>query len=1133
MRSSVPSSLAVAMLLFLAPAAFGQSRPAAEPVALSSHAMEVLTQLGGFQSLSAAHWKYHAGNIPHGEDPNLDDSSWPVITRQDGLPAEAVWFRREVVVPRSLHGYSLANARIEFRFRVDSRGAAPLIVYFDGRRVAEGSDLEPIVLWQKAQPGDHALIAVKALATDAGKSFQGAQITVTTNPSRPSPGTFYKEVMSARWILPVVPGGEAKAHLLEEAVDSVDLSALQHSDQAGFDASLRKAQQLLEPLKLVLEQATIEMVGNSHMDLAWLWPWTETVDTVRRTFGTSLQLMNEYPQYTYAQSTAQYFQWMQNKYPVMFARIQKRVKDGQFELVGGMWVEPDLNIPSGESQVRQILLGKRYFEKHFGVDIKVGWNPDSFGYNWQLPQIYKKSGIDYFVTQKMSWNDTNQLPLKLFWWQAPDGSRVLTYFPHGYGGNTDPIPMAKYYAQAAVLNPGIHELMHLYGVGDHGGGPTRVMIDQGLRWEQPGRIYPHLEFGTSLEFFQNVEKHLDTAQSPIWDYKTLAAGDTTLPTPPPGEISLPIWNDELYLEFHRGTYTTQAAQKRNIRDSEEWMLNAEKYSSLAWLGGQPYPQHSLNNAWEKVLCNEFHDLAAGSGIADIYKDAQADFNFVHLTAAQATSKALDFLTAFIDTRTPPGTVPLLIFNPMAWPRTDIVKARVQLPEAASNLVVRDARGHLLPVQILSSTPETHSFDVLLRASGVPALGYERLTVYPAPAAGASRPVSDLRAYNTTLENQYLRIVVNSKTGCITSLYDKTGKFESIAAGGCGNQLQAFHDRPKSYDAWNIDPDYEQHPYNLGPVRSVKLIERGPLRAIIRVTHATQHSTFTQDIILYAGIDRVEVANTIDWHEHHILLKAAFPLSASSPYATYEIPYGNIERPTTRDNSFEKAKFEVPAIRWADLGNNSHGFSLLNDSKYGYDAKGNVLRLTLLRSPADPDPTADQGMHHFTYALYPHAGTWKQALTERQGWDFNYKLKALQVERHSGALPAEYSFFRVDPSNIILTTVKKAEDSSSLVLRYYEWAGKNTQVTIHIPPDAVSAVATDLMEVPQGAPIPITNNTITVEATPYSIDTVKVTFQNRGPSYWDQRYRKARGNAARGTLRKPRRAQAAAALSQAE
>jgi alpha-mannosidase len=376
------------------------------------------------------------------------------------------------------------------------------------------------------------------------------------------------------------------------------------------------------------------------------------------------------------------------------------------------------------------------------------------------------------------------------------------------------------------------------------------------------------------------------------------------------------------------------------------------------------------------------------------------------------------------------------------------------------------------------------------------MGYEVLHVSP----GEQHFATDLAVHGLTLENAYLRVVVDPKTGCITSLYDKQGKFDTFAPGGCGNQLEAFHDDPRMFDAWNIQPDYEKYPYDLGPAQSVKLIKSGPFRAIIEVKHATEKSSFVQDIILYAGIDRVDVANTIDWHEQHIILKAAFPLSASSPMATYDIPYGNIQRPTTRNNSWEDAKFEVSAIRWADLGNDQHGFSLLNNSKYGYDAKGNVLRLTLLRSPTDPDPIADQGMHHFVYALYPHAGTWKQALAERQGWDFNYKFDAHQVESHAGTLPAEYSFFGIDADNVVLTAIKKAEDSNALILRYYEWAGKDARVKIDLPPGAVSAVATNLMEVPEGAQIPIHDNSITIAAKPYSIDTIEVTFKRTGPQY---------------------------------
>jgi alpha-mannosidase len=335
------------------------------------------------------------------------------------------------------------------------------------------------------------------------------------------------------------------------------------------------------------------------------------------------------------------------------------------------------------------------------------------------------------------------------------------------------------------------------------------------------------------------------------------------------------------------------------------------------------------------------------------------------------------------------------------------------------------------------------------------------------------------------------------------LYDKRAQFEAIAAGSCGNQLQAFHDLPKSWDAWNIDADYQQQPYDLGPATSVRLIEAGPLRATVRVEHATKASHFVQDIILYAGVDRVEVANDIDWHEQHILLKAAFPLAASGPNATYEIPYGTIERPTTRNNSFEKARFEVPAIQWADLGDGQHGFSLLNNSKYGYDAKDNVLRLTLLRSPISPDPNADQGRQQFVYALYPHSGDWKQAGSEQQGWDFNYALMAIQVAPHTGSLPPQHSFIEIEPSSVILTAVKKSEDDDALILRFYEWAGKPTHVKIQLPHGVASAVMTNLLETPDGTHVTVTHDSAEVDVTPYSINSMKISFKGTGAEYWSK------------------------------
>jgi alpha-mannosidase len=354
-----------------------------------------------------------------------------------------------------------------------------------------------------------------------------------------------------------------------------------------------------------------------------------------------------------------------------------------------------------------------------------------------------------------------------------------------------------------------------------------------------------------------------------------------------------------------------------------------------------------------------------------------------------------------------------------------------------------------------------------------------------------------RSDPTTLENSFLKVTIDPTTGCITSLYNKRSAFESLTPGSCGNELIAFKDDPKMFDAWNIDAEFVDNPTKLDHADSVQVMESRPLRAVVRVTRTWQNSKFVQDIALYSGADEVDVTNDIDWHETHVLLKAAFDLTASSGMAMYEIPYGTIQRPTTRNNRWEKAKFEVPAIRWADLGDAQHGFSLINESKYGYDAVGHTLRLSLLRSPVSPDPAADRGHHHFSYALYPHAGDWKQALTVQRGYDYNYKLVGTQVEAHTGVLPLEHSFIASEAQNVVVTAVKKAEDGDALIVRMYEWAGKNVDVHIRVPKGATIAHLANLMERTDGQQLQINGgDTITVPVHPYEIVTVKITYPTR-------------------------------------
>jgi alpha-mannosidase len=1057
----------------------------------------VISQLRALTHLTADEWRYHPGDLPHGEDVGLDDSTWTVVKSKSQAPEDAVWYRRWIEVPPTLNGYDLTGTKLWFQFSAYGNGPTPEIVYFNGRRVAMGEDLEPIILFDPVKPGDKVLIAVKLLQTVDKKHFDDAVVRVEFAKSRPSPLDLLQEIEAASALAPSLG---AKSHLVSESIEkaakTVDFGGLSEAKQQAFDASLETAHALLLERKPDLQETSVRLTGNAHIDAAWLWPWTETVDVVRHTFGTALQLMHEYPQYTYTQSAAAYNQWMEEKYPSLHQQIVDRVKEERWEMVGGMWVEPDLNMPDGESLVRQLLIGKRYFKQKFGVDVRIGWNPDSFGYNWQLPQIYKKSGIDYFVTQKMAWNDTNKLPLKLFWWQSPDGSRVLTYFPHDYVNDVDPARIAGDVAVARQLNPGAPVMLHLYGIGDHGGGPTRSMLDSGLHWTGTDRVAPRMNFGTAQSFFSEIETKLDTQHAPTWNYKMMANGDTRLPVPLAGKLSLPVWNDELYFEYHRGVMTTQANHKRNMRQSEEQLLNAEKYSSLAWLFGTPYPQTRLNEAWQKALFNQFHDLAAGSGIGVLYKDSQRDYDVVRWTTEEATNGALNSISSRVNTGDASSGVPVMVVNPLVWRRNDLATFDVQMPTAPkAGISVLDFQGKPLPFQELSKDSSTHTYRLLVEIKDVPSLGYKVLHIVP---GGNSGP-TDLRASGLTLENSLLRVTVDPKTGCINSLYHKATSFETIASGGCGNQLQAFQDTPKDYDAWNIDADFEKHVTMLDKADSVELIEKGPVRAMIRIARTWQNSKFVQDISLYAGLDRVDISNNIDWQETHVLLKAAFPLAAWGPEATYEIPYGSIERPTTRNNSWEAAKFEVPALRWADVGDSHHGFSLINESKYGYDAKGNVLRLSLLRSPTWPDSEADRGHHQFSYSLYPHSGDWKQALTVRHGYEFNYRLQAFQVEAHNGSLHPQNSFVGIIGDNVVLTALKKTEDSDALLLRLYEWAGKTGNVKISLPKGVSRASLTNLMEKSEDAMLSVTNHQVTIPVHPYEIVSVRLDLNHSSSS----------------------------------
>lgn len=1091
----------MAAWLLTAPASSAQTEVEAQKVAaeiarvasnLPPDSRNVITRLTMLRELPSGTWKMHAGDLAHGEAVNLDDASWETLKIPGQAPNDAVWFRQIYTVPDTLGGYDLTGARIWFEFHATANGPMPEILYFNGRRVALGDDLEPVVLFDSAKPGEKVTVAVKLMHTVDTKTIRGADLKIDFPENRPNPEDLREEFLSAAVLVPTLAKNDSsQMDTLNGAIHAVDIQALDAHDQSKFDSSLKAAHSKLEALLPLMQTMTWHLTGNSHIDAAWLWPWTETVDVVKRTFGTALQLMYEYPQYTYTQSAAAYNEWMADKYPDMNDQIKQRIKEGRWEVVGGMWVEPDVNMPDGESLVRQLLVGKRWYKQNYGVDVRIGWNPDSFGYTWQLPQIYKKSGVDYFVTQKMTWNDTNQLPFKLFWWESPDGSKVLTYFPHDYANNNlSPLRLAHDTAQARERAPGMTEMMDLYGIGDHGGGPTRAILDEGFHWADqstPPKVMPKMKFGLAQPYFSEVEKEV-APESQTWDYQSIAKGYTP-PTPVEGKIAIPTWKSELYFEYHRGVMTTQANHKKNMRASEEQMLNAEKWASLAWLDGRAYPGSELTEDWKKVLFNQFHDLAAGSGIGVIYKDAQKDYDVVRWSTNEISAHSLQTVDERINTAGS-GT-PVVVYNPLGWERSGEVT--VHLASGKNGLTANGA-------QVVEVTPEKGSdaADVKLHVLHVPALGYK--VVWLSSGRGSKAEASDAQAKDSgnsiTLENATLRVAVDKQTGCINSLFDKKSSFETLASGACGNELQFFHDNPKDYDAWNIDPGtYDVKPDTIAHADSVELVKAA--EPYIRITRHYGQSKFVQDLSLSAEGDMVDIDNHIDWHESHILLKAAFALAASGPFATYDIPYGTIDRATTRNNSWEKAQFEVTGLRWADLGDGKHGLSILNQTKYGYDGVGNQLRLTLLRSPKWPDPDADMGHQNFRYALYPHAGSWKDAMTVRRGYEYNYPLQGVVAAAHPGTLSAQHSFASVAPENVVLTAVKKAEDANGIIFRVYEWAGKEGTVEFHVPPGAQSATVTNLMEQPEGSALQVAGDVVKAPIHPYEILTIRVDYPNPG------------------------------------
>jgi alpha-mannosidase len=882
---------------------------------------------------------------------------------------------------------------------------------------------------------------------------------------------------------------------LEAALLVVDLTAPADAYRSQVLAARALLGERIAAIAPDPEAGRIYLTGHSHIDTAWLWTLRETVRKCARTFATACRMMERFPNYHFTCSQPQLYAYTKTHFPALYEEIKKWVATGRWECTGGPWVEMDCNVPSGEALIRQMMHGLRFFREEFGARPHSLWLPDVFGYPASLPQILAGCGLRDFYTNKLHWQARNLFPVNLFWWEGIDGSRVLAHIPklrNYYNGWPNPEQFSiawDNFEQKAIYD----EVMLPFGFGDGGGGPTEEMLEFTARAGAfPG--LPATRQGGGEAYFDDVRKTLGQgsevrSQEPGVSPQSPCHPVTLSP-------SLPVWAGELYLETHRGTYTTHGEIKRANRKNELALREAEIAGFMAEAAGVPVDLKPLDAAWENLLLLQFHDILPGSSIGEVYHEAAAD----HARTAETARAVRDAAWGGIARRvTAPGEI--VAFNSLSWPRYDI--ATVTLPEGALpvqmgcdcapeiELVADDGRA--TPAQVVRQADG--QVELAFAAGGLPALGYARFTVRQAAAAAES----SLRISPRLIENRFFRIELDAD-GCLTRLLDQRAAREVIPAGQRANELQLFQDGPEREAAWNIHATFEKRTYDWDLGTTVEVSEAGPVRAALRITRRYRNSTLVQEVRVYDQTPRIDFVTQADWQARQVLLKVAFPVAVRAPRATFEIQFGAVERPTHRNTSWEQEKFEVCAHRWADLSETGYGVSLLNDCKYGYDVRDNVLRLTLLRGPEAPDPDADRGRHEFTYALFPHAGGWGEGETARRGWELNAPVACVagddgRTTNDEGRTTAQpVSFFQV-AGPAILETLKPAADGDGWIVRLYEPNGGRGPVTLRSARPWQQVTRCNLVE--EGdAELAAAGQTVTFAMQPFEIIALRVRFGGR-------------------------------------
>lgn len=1017
-------------------------------------------------------YKVKEGNHKDYYDIKIDDSNWEdySIGNLWGGYDKHLWFRTKVTIPQRFSGKVVA-----FKMATGHEGETDMLnpqflFYLDGN-IMQGLDVNhrEVIISDDAEGHREYNIAMLGYSgLNEGKSNLFTNLMVIDKHVEELYYNISVLLSCAKLLDNKDKNRVDLINIMDSALDMLDM---RKPYSANFYNSIIEVNRFLED-NLYKEEnnkksPVVTALGHTHIDVAWLWTLSQTREKAARSFSTVLKLMEQYPDYKFMSSQPQLYEYIKEDHPELYEKIKERVKEGRWEVDGAMWLEPDCNLTSGESLVRQILFGTRFIKKEFNVDCKTLWLPDVFGYNGAIPQILKKSGIKYFSTSKMDWNMFSQFPNHTFMWRGIDGSEVFTHFittsDHDketgdkltfngrynkttYHGDINANQVLGTWTR--YYNKNINdETILLFGYGDGGGGPTKEMLERYKRFKYGIPGYPAVNIDFQGNFFDRIyEKAKDNKK-------------------------LPTWVGELYLECHRGTYTSIGKAKKNNRKCELLYQDGEMLSSFNMILGNEYPKEKLNKGWKTILLNQFHDILPGSSIKEVYDESNIQYADTIENGNEIVNNSLENIAKNIKL----DAKSLIVFNTLSYDRDDIVE--FDIPEDMGNIGLVDQNGCKISCQIIAGGRKAVFF-----ASGVPSKG---LKVYKMIEESVQKSHNEYISQDI-MENRFFKIMFDDNKNII-SMYDKINEREVLKKGEKANVIQAFDDRPMLFENWDIDIYYNNKMWEINEIKDIKVVENGPVRYCLMVERSFCDSTIVQYIYMYRDIPRIDFKTCIDWKEEEVLLKAAFPVDIHSTRATYDIQYGNIERNTHWNTSWDMGKFEVYGHKWADLSEDGYGVSLMNDCKYGYDIKDHVMRLTLLKSGTYPHPDSDKEYHEFVYSLYPHADGWREARTVNMAYNLNVPMYAKIEEPHDGVLNNGISMIKVDKDNVIIEVVKKAEDNEGIIIRLYECYNRRENVCLTFFKDIFEVWECSLLEDKQEE-INVTGNSFSFKINPYEIKT---------------------------------------------